>query len=106
MSNRKLVQLTAFLLLFSFSAAAQTSSVNTGPASSSTAATEEPRARQLMDRLESIKSMDRSTLTRNERKDLRKEVKEIRKETKAASGGVYLSVGAILLVILVLILIL
>lgn len=106
MSNRKLVQSAAFLLLFSLSAAAQTSSVNTGLTSSPASTTDEPRASQLLNRLESIKSMDRSTLTRNERKDLRKEVKEIRKETKAASGGVYLSVGAILLVILVLILIL
>ncbi len=106
MSNRKLVQSAAFLLLFSFTASAQTSSGNTDMAQSATTTTEEPRARQLMDRLETIKGIDRSTLNNNERKDLRKEVKEIRKEMKAASGGVYLSVGAILLVILVLILIL
>jgi len=106
MSNKKIIQSAAFLLLFSLSASAQTSSGPSDLASSSTATAEAPRARQLMDRLETIKSTDRSTLTNHERKDLRKEVKEIRKEMKAASGGVYLSVGAILLVILVLILIL
>jgi len=106
MSNRKFVQIAAFLLLFSLSATAQTSSGIADPAQASSTPTEETRARQLMDRLETIKNMDRSTLTKSERKDLRKEVKEIRKETKAASGGVYLSVGAILLVILILILIL
>jgi Skp family chaperone for outer membrane proteins len=106
MTNRKIVQTTAFVLLFSISAAAQTVSGPVTPAQSSTSTTEEPRARQLMDRLETIKNTDRSTLTSHERKDLRKELKGIRKEMKAASGGVYLSVGAILLVILILILIL
>ncbi len=106
MSNRKIVQIAAFLLLFSLTTSAQTSAVKSDPAQQSAATTEESRSRQLMDRLDNIKKMDRSTLTSSERKDLRKEVKDIRKETKAASGGVYLSVGAILLVILVLILIL
>lgn len=106
MTNRKIVQTSAFFLLFSLSATAQTSSVNSDQVQQTSASTEEPRARQLMDRLENIKSMDKSTLSSSDRKSLRKEVKEIRKEMKAASGGVYLSVGAILLVILILILIL
>ena len=106
MSNRKNVMIAAFSILFSIAASAQTSSGITDPAQASASGTEETRSRQLMDRLQTIKNMDRSTLSKNDRKELRKEVKDIRKETKAASGGVYLSVGAILLVILVLILIL
>jgi hypothetical protein len=62
-----------------------------------------PRAQQLVQRLEEIKAMDKSTLTRSERKALRKEVKDIKKEMK---GGIYLSVGAIIIIILLLILIL
>src|SRR5688572_29744639 len=51
------------------------------------------RSAQLLDRLQQIKSMDKETLTRAEKKELRKEVKEIKKEMKAAGNGIYLSVG-------------
>lgn len=66
----------------------------------------DPRARQLTERLNEIREISRSELSKSERKELRKEVREIRKEMKAISGGVYLSVGAIIIIILVLILIL
>ena len=68
--------------------------------------TESLRGQQLMQRLEEIKAMDKSELTRLEKKSLRKEVTAIKKEMKAVSGGVYLSVGAIIIVILLLILLL
>ncbi|MBC7652703.1 MAG: hypothetical protein H7101_13240 [Deinococcales bacterium] len=57
-------------------------------------------------RLLEIKDMDKSTLTKEQRKDLRAELRNMNKEAKVASGGVYLSVGAIIIVILLLILIL
>ena len=63
-------------------------------------------AKTLMHRLEEIKSMDRSNMTRTEKKALRKEVKSIKKELATSGGGVYLSVGAIIIIILLLILIL
>ncbi|HVX48588.1 MAG TPA: hypothetical protein VHB48_00470 [Chitinophagaceae bacterium] len=68
------------------------------------AATE--RLQQIKSRLEEIKHMDKTNLTREERRELKHEVKGMRKEAKAMGGGVYLSVGAILIIILVLILIL
>lgn len=55
-------------------------------------------------RLIEINKMDKSDLTRAEKKDLRKEVKSLKKE--ARSQGIYLSVGAIIIVILLLILLL
>jgi uncharacterized membrane protein YidH (DUF202 family) len=67
---------------------------------------ENPVARQLLHRLEIIKGMDKSEMTRLEKKNLRKEVREIKKELKPISGGVYLSVGAILIIVLLLILLL
>jgi len=70
------------------------------------AKTETPRANQLIQRLEEIKGMDRSEMSRLEKKSLRKEVKSIQKEMKVIKGGVYLSVGAIIIVILLLILLL
>ncbi len=60
----------------------------------------------LMNRLEQIKKMDLSTLNSTEKKELRKEVREIKSEVKAASGGVYLSLGAIILVLILLIVLL
>jgi len=57
-------------------------------------------------RVEEIRDMDKSDLSREERKELRKELRELKKEARAMGGGVYLSVGAIIIIILLLILIL
>ncbi len=51
-------------------------------------------------RLFEINEMDKSTLTRAEKKALRDEVKEIK---KVADGGIYISVGAIIIILLLLI---
>jgi hypothetical protein len=65
------------------------------------------RMNQMTKRVEEIKSMDRSLLSKQERKELRKELREMNKAAKAmGQGGVYLSVGAIIIIILLLILIL
>lgn len=58
------------------------------------------------DRLEEIKAMDKSDMTRAEKKELRKEVKAIKADLKSTGNGVYLSVGAIIIIILLLILLL
>ena len=60
----------------------------------------------MVNRIKEIRDMDKSNLTRVERKALRKEVKEIKANLKAAGQGVYLSIGAIIIIILLLILIL
>lgn len=63
-------------------------------------------------RLEEIRAMDLSTLSRAEKRAMRSEVKNIKNnlETQgyfaADSGGIYLSVGAIIIVVLLLILLL
>lgn len=64
------------------------------------------RLEEIRARVTEIKEMDKSELTRTERKALRKELREMQKEARAVKGGVYLSVGAIIIIILVLILIL
>ncbi|MFT4831291.1 MAG: hypothetical protein ACI815_000936 [Psychroserpens sp.] len=63
-------------------------------------------AKRLLARLDEIKSMDKSNLTRLEKKELRIEVRETKAELKSMNGGVYLSVGAIIIIILLLILLL
>ena len=64
----------------------------------------EQLARQITSRLMEIKHMDKSELTRAEKKELKKEVKALR--AQATSNGIYLSVGAIIIIILLLILLL
>ena len=64
------------------------------------------RLEEIKSRVNEIKAMDKSTLSRTERKALKKELKDMNKEARAVKGGVYLSVGAIIIIILLLILIL
>ena len=66
----------------------------------------EARISFLNERLDEIKALDKSKLTKIERKNLRKEVREIKKELAVAGGGIYLSVGALVLIGLLLILLL
>ena len=61
---------------------------------------------KITNRVEEIKAMDKSNMSRAEKKELRKELKEMKQQARAAGGGVYLSVGAIIIIILLLILIL
>ncbi|MFN0255777.1 hypothetical protein [Pedobacter ureilyticus] len=61
---------------------------------------------RITSRVEEIRAMDKSNLSRAEKKELRKELKEMKKKANAIGGGVYLSVGAIIIIILLLILIL
>lgn len=55
-------------------------------------------------RLHEINSMDMSILSNKEKRALRKEVKHIEKQMN--SGGIYLSVGAIIIIVLLLIILL
>ena len=59
---------------------------------------------QMKERAEAIKAMDKSQLTKEDRKTLRAELKNMRKEARAVTG-VYISVGALIIIILLLIII-
>jgi hypothetical protein len=61
---------------------------------------EEMKARILV-----IQNMDKSSLSRAEKKQLRSEVKTIQKELKTQGGGVYISVGAIIIILLIILII-
>ena len=67
---------------------------------------QQARLDEIVARVNEIKAMDRSNLTRAEKKELRSELKDMKMEARAMGGGVYLSVGAIIIIILLLILIL
>src|SRR4051812_11476299 len=89
-------------LILSFASPAIANPVEVTPVTS----TESPEARneRLTKRLEEIKSMDVENMSRSEKRALRKEVKHI--EKTMATGGVYISVGALLIIVLLLILLL
>ena len=59
---------------------------------------------QMNDRVKEIKAMDKSGMTRQERKALRMELKSMHKAAREVSG-VYISVGALIIIILLLIII-
>ncbi|MBK5286565.1 MAG: hypothetical protein JJE25_14310 [Bacteroidia bacterium] len=67
---------------------------------------ESAQAKILLERLNEIKALDRSKLSSSEKKELRKEVRSTKKQLKELSGGIYLSVGAVIIIILLLILLL
>lgn len=106
MTAKKILRIASFVMLMAIALPASSTLVSDSTASNSPAKTEDTRTQQLLNRLEEIRDMNKSGLTRLEKKSLRKEVKDIKKEMKAISGGVYLSVGAIIIIILLLILIL
>ncbi len=61
-------------------------------------------AQRLISRLEEIKAMDKTNMTKSEKRALRKEVRA--SQNRLESSGVYLSVGAVIIIILLLILLL
>ena len=64
------------------------------------------RTKVITARLYEIKAMDKSNMTVSEKKALRKEVKAMKKEAREMSGGIYLSIGAVIIIILLLIILL
>lgn len=69
------------------------------------------RANELIERVNEIKNLDRSEMTRQERKEAKSELREISKELKQLEKSeglddkVSISIGAIIIIILLLILI-
>jgi Flp pilus assembly protein TadB len=59
--------------------------------------------KKLESRLNEIKAIDKSKLTREERKELRKEVRDIDRERQELVVGMYISLGALIIIILLLV---
>jgi hypothetical protein len=55
-------------------------------------------------RLEEIKAMDKSEMTAKEKRQLRKEVKELKTKAAELGGGVYISAGALIVILLLILL--
>lgn len=61
-------------------------------------------ASALIVRLDEIKAMDMSNLKSKDKRALHKEVRSINKRLKAISGGVYISAGTLIVILILLIL--
>lgn len=95
-----------YLLIMMLSLSAFTTTVNATEKNPTTPAPKEiPAEIQVMlNRLEEIKEMDRSKLNRADKKALRKEVRAINTEIRSSGNGIYISVGAIIIILLLIIL--
>ncbi len=71
-----------------------------------TDAQKEAKLQAIKDRVEEIKAMDKSQLSKEQKQELKAELKTMKTQARAMGGGIYLSVGAIIIIILLLILIL
>jgi predicted PurR-regulated permease PerM len=58
---------------------------------------------QLYNRLEEINDLSKTKLTKEEKKSLRKEVQQIKERLAHVAGGVFISAGALILILILLI---
>jgi hypothetical protein len=63
-------------------------------------------SKSLNNRINEIHSMDISSMSSSEKKELRKEVQTMKKMIRQSGGGIYISVGAIIIILLLLIILL
>jgi predicted PurR-regulated permease PerM len=103
--QKHLLYMMAFSFLLSF-IPAQLSAETNDLIKDKTTKNESAEAKVLLTRLDQIKAMDKSKLSSQEKKQLRKEVRTLKTNLATINGGVYLSVGAIIIIILLLILLL
>jgi len=78
----------------------------TGPVTPTEMPATPTESENLLRRIAEIKAMDKSTLSASEKKQLRKELRDMKRQERAVTRGVYLSLGAIIIIVLLLILIL
>ena len=74
--------------------------------SSMTTSTDPEAVKVLVLRLNEIKNMDKTNLTASEKKGLRKELKSLKREIRSSNRGIYLSIGAVIIIILLLVILL
>lgn len=98
------VWIIAMIAMFSFGNV-QASDNNTPKNPARIEAPLPPEVQQMVNRVEEIRTMDFTALSKEERKNLKKELRAIKQEFKAIQG-IYFSIGALIIIILLLILIL
>ena len=94
-------------LLISFAPANSNAAITEpAPTAISVKPVESPEAKALLLRLDEINTMDKSNMKFHEKKELRVEVRSIKEQLKTLDGGIYLSIGAIIIILLLVIILL
>lgn len=102
---KRIIYALAMLFIVTFSASPVMA--NSKPAKRSELTAEQRvQLQRIIDRVEEIRALDKSKLSKVEKKALKKELKELKERGREISQGVFLSFGAIIIIILLLILIL
>ncbi len=70
------------------------------PATDKLTVEQQAKLSEIEGRVAEIKAMDFTEMTSEERKEVKNELKEMKKEAKRVGGGVYISVGAIILILI------
>ncbi|WP_162341067.1 hypothetical protein [Cyclobacterium salsum] len=99
---KKIAYFLSMLMLLT--AIAPAAMANDGSADKEPSPEEQARLEQLDERVQEIKDMDLRAMDKEERKEIRNELRDINKEAKALGGGVYISAGALIVILLLLIL--
>ena len=102
--KKTLIAVSAFMLMALVSPNLQAACLSSVPVTV-VAPTKAEEQSAILARVYEIKKMDKSNLTSSEKKGLRTELKSLKKKYRE-SGGIYISVGAIIIIILLLILVL
>jgi len=106
MKKTALCLMTTCLLLAFHPLQSKATSSSTSSSYAVSKASESAEAKGLLIRLSEINTMDKSSLTSSDKKNLRTEVLSIRNHLRELGGGVYISVGAIIIIVLLLIILL
>jgi hypothetical protein len=105
MSIKKLINISVLALVIAISIPSTTIASNLNVPTSDSLADVKMYS-TITTRLAEIQSMDLSTLSKSEKKELKKELKQMEAQAGGLDKRVYLSIGAIIIIILLLILIL
>ncbi len=92
-------------IAFSFIMLLSTANIASANEKAATALTTEQQVKlnQLTNRVEQIRNMDKSDLNRQEKRALRSELKDMKSQANAiGNGGIYLSITALLVIIVIL----
>ena len=95
--------LSLILLLSALAPAAMAKDGKEKPKNETLSPEDKARLDQLENRFLEIKAMDFKSMNKSERKEIRKELREINKEAKDRNGGIYISTGAIIIILLLII---
>jgi len=103
---KKLSYLLMFMMLFTAVAPgfAEAKDLKKDKDKTELSAEDQERLSEIDARVAEIKDMDFSDMTKAEKKEVRNELKSLNKEAKQLASGVYISVGAIIIILLVILL--